>query len=826
MSEVSPLAAAALELAATEHHVFPCVPGGKAPLTPQGHLDATTDADTIRAWWAQYPTANIGIALAPSGLVVLDVDRHGSVDGRIELAKIKSELSETRVAQTGGGGYHLYYRRGDARAARRIHWRPGLDLLADGYVIAAPSTLEGGGAYAWRSEREPAPAPELLVRGLAERARPAASAPLDDVTDYGPASERVLAAARERLERHGPSVKGRGGDQHTYQVGAILLHDFALAEDEAWTLAAEWNDRNTSVPGNPKWSDEKLALKLRNGARYAQGPRGRARALADLELFERASPAAVVERPAAADIKGELRAARDKLKRSSRGVDRTDADALAAILVGKSPPSEITPEIAARALRRRAPASASDAQLVDLACHHWSRDALAAAFAALGPADLEIVPSGAGYSPEGFRVDDKGRPLGNQENLRVALDMLEISIGYNLFTEQAVCDGEPLTDAIENRIEATLETKFGLAIEFSKFRRYLDVFAREHGYHPVRDYLDGLTWDGVPRLSSWLVNYGGAKVDGDEHAQYVAEIGRIVLQAAVRRVRQPGCKYDELVVFESPIQGANKSTAIEILAVQEDWYTNDIPLDGDPKVLIETTAGKWIIEAAEIIGLERSRAKIKRVLSTKADNARLAFRRNAERHARQWVAIGTSNRQDYLGDESGDRRFWPVEITRFDLDALRRDRDQLWAEAVALDNAAFAAGGNTLACARIRLDERLWAVAGKAQDSRSVGDPIEDTLAAVLDGRDGSVREADALDLAGFERPTKEDATRVGMCLRRLGWKRDRLRVGNGARVWIWKRGTGPLWQINQLRSGPAFGKPPSAALHVVTPHVPDESSK
>ena len=137
----------ALTYASRGWHVFPVRPNAKEPLTPSGHHDATVDVDTIRAWWERWPDANIGVASKPSGLVVLDVDVAGDRGGRESLKALSGEmeLPDTAVARTGSGGLHVIYA---GAAGRFIRFRPGLDLLGDGYFIAAPSKHPSGGVYA------------------------------------------------------------------------------------------------------------------------------------------------------------------------------------------------------------------------------------------------------------------------------------------------------------------------------------------------------------------------------------------------------------------------------------------------------------------------------------------------------------------------------------------------------------------------------------------------------------------------------------------------------------------------------------------------------
>jgi hypothetical protein len=256
---------------------------GKHPipsLVPRGDHDSTLHEATIRSWWAAKPSAGVGVALDPSGLVALDVDVSGDRPGRESLSAIADELPPTMRAVTGSGGDHLVFTRtDDSQRARLIRIRPGLDLIGKGYIVAAPSKHYSGGVYHWTDLRAPAPLPPVLASMFHEK-RPKTVDGDQTITlgSLPPATPEMLEHARKRLERHGPAVVGQGGDQHTFEVGAILLRGYGLTWEEAWPLALEWNDAHTGR----KWSPERLAEKLRNGAVYGQGGVGELRA--DIEF--------------------------------------------------------------------------------------------------------------------------------------------------------------------------------------------------------------------------------------------------------------------------------------------------------------------------------------------------------------------------------------------------------------------------------------------------------------------------------------------------------------------------------------------------------------
>ena len=203
------------------------------------------------------------------------------------------------------------------------------------------------------------------------------------------------------------------------------------------------------------------------------------------------------------------------------------------------------------------------------------------------------------------------------------------------------------------------------------------VVAGKKRFHPVREYLKSLKWDGKSRLGKWLSTYAGVKYD-----PYTRAVGKKVLVGAVARVFSPGIKFDYMLVLEGK-QGIGKSTLVSILGGQ--WY-GDVNITDSDKDTIDSMRGKWIIEVSEMVCSRKVETdKLKSFLSKSTDRVRLAYRRNAEDYPRQSIFIGTVNPEadsGYLRDTTGNRRFWPVFCEYIDLEALRQVRDQLWAEAV------------------------------------------------------------------------------------------------------------------------------------------------
>lgn len=203
------------------------------------------------------------------------------------------------------------------------------------------------------------------------------------------------------------------------------------------------------------------------------------------------------------------------------------------------------------------------------------------------------------------------------------------------------------------------------------------LVAKHNTCHPVRQYLnDCLTcWDNVKRLDGWLNAYLAAT----DHPDYLKAVGPKFLIGAVARIFEPGCQMDSILVLEGK-QGCGKSTAVRILA--HEWardLTGDLALK-DAAVCIQSV---WIGEMSELSALRRSEQEaIKGFISRRIDHYRPPYGHNAVDRPRHSVFIATTNENEYLQDNTGSRRFWPVACQKIDLPALTRDVDLLWGEAV------------------------------------------------------------------------------------------------------------------------------------------------
>ncbi|NBH82867.1 virulence-associated protein E [bacterium C-53] len=207
------------------------------------------------------------------------------------------------------------------------------------------------------------------------------------------------------------------------------------------------------------------------------------------------------------------------------------------------------------------------------------------------------------------------------------------------------------------------------------------VFALNHRVNKLKDYLVSLVWDGVPRVDTLLIDYFGA-----ENSIYVREAIRKTLVGAVARILCPGIKFDTMLILAGK-QGIGKSTFFKYLGME--WYSDSL-CTFEGKDAAELLQGYWIIEAGELTGMSKSEMNtVKQFLSKGDDVYRAAYGRRTEKHLRQCIIVGTTNEAEFLKDYTGNRRFWPVDLTGTGcLKNIRRDMPselpQIWAEAVML----------------------------------------------------------------------------------------------------------------------------------------------
>lgn len=322
-----------------------------------------------------------------------------------------------------------------------------------------------------------------------------------------------------------------------------------------------------------------------------------------------------------------------------------------------------------------------------------------------------------------------GKLLCNIANIILILEndpALAGHIVHDLFTGMdSAKDGLPWnknanqwTDTDDANLRVWLEKHYDITGK-EKIADALTAVLTRHSYHPIRDYLNGLTWDGVPRLDRIIIDYMGA-----EDSELNRAMSRKHFVAAVARVFNPGCKYDYCLIM-SGAEGIGKSTLLRVMGGK--WFNDSITtLDG--KEGMEQLRRAWVVELGELSSIKRSDVEqVKAHLSKQVDIYRAAYARRVLEHPRQCVFCGTTNEALFLKGDTGNRRFWVIpvvaELRKYKdwSEAIRRDRDQLWAEAV-----HYYKQGEPL-----YLSEELEAQAKQRQ--QDFNDDNDDPIVAMLD---------------------------------------------------------------------------------------------
>lgn len=265
-----------------------------------------------------------------------------------------------------------------------------------------------------------------------------------------------------------------------------------------------------------------------------------------------------------------------------------------------------------------------------------------------------------------------------------------------------------------------LETEYKLCGK-EKIQDAFDTFLQQTATHTVRTYLDGLTWDGVPRVDKVFIDYLGA-----EDTEYTRKVARLLFCSGVARIYAPGQKYDYLVVLIGA-QGTGKSTFVRIMGV--DWFSDSLKIiDMKDKTAAEKLLGIWVAEISEMDGFGKVDSNtIKSFLTIQEDHFRPAYARHTVDRPRQFIVIGTSNKRDFLTDETGNRRFLPVDIgvtspAKSVFVEMEPAIDQIWAEAVE----RWRAGERTYP------DAELAYLASQEQENHMQDDPREGTIEEFL----------------------------------------------------------------------------------------------
>ncbi len=352
------------------------------------------------------------------------------------------------------------------------------------------------------------------------------------------------------------------------------------------------------------------------------------------------------------------------------------------------------------------------------------------------------------------------------------------TIRWNELAQRAEWNGHPIQDSDLIDIRLILEAN---NFEPATADVLISVIrhAKENSFHPIRDYLRSLKWDQTPRLDQWMKLCLGAP-----DTAFVRTVGRKTLVAAVARAFKPGCKVDTVLVLEGP-QGIKKSTAIATL-FGEAHTAESVNLFDQHNKMVMAMMGAWCVELAEFIAVaKRDQNTVKGMLSMKSDRVVLPYAKMASDHPRQCVFFGTINpgESGYLTDGTGNRRYWPVEVSKADTALIADRRDQLWAEAYR----AFQNGEEWW------LSDEEEALATRQVEHREKSDVWDELLKAKL-GMVQTTTVGAALKEIGVpaERMDEKAQDRVAASLRRIGFisvpRKERGEDGKRHSVRVYKR--------------------------------------
>lgn len=328
-----------------------------------------------------------------------------------------------------------------------------------------------------------------------------------------------------------------------------------------------------------------------------------------------------------------------------------------------------------------------------------------------------------------------------------------------------------IADVHLTAIIAWLSRQSGAEFAEGKVARAVDLVAHQQSFDPVAAYLESLRWDGRSRIDDWLVTHMDSPDVG-----FARVVGSKFLIAAVARALQPGCQVDTVLILEGA-QGSGKTSALRLLAGQ--YHRGDLPPLGtrDAK---EALRGGWLIELGELDCVHKSEmSAIKNYITQASDHYRAPYDRKSKTHPRRVIFVGTTNDTEYLRDHTGNRRFWPVECGRIDLARLSRDRDQLWAEAVA----RYRRGEPWHLTQRSEFE-----LATLAQEQRAEVDPWEERIGDLV-ALKNEIRLSDLMQR--LETPlsmqSQREKNRIARILQRFGYRRTQARDG-AKRCWLYRR--------------------------------------
>ncbi|MGC3959612.1 MAG: virulence-associated E family protein [Verrucomicrobiota bacterium] len=345
------------------------------------------------------------------------------------------------------------------------------------------------------------------------------------------------------------------------------------------------------------------------------------------------------------------------------------------------------------------------------------------------------------YHEYDLTVDDKGKPFSNADNVLKVLDNIpqfrDGGLWQDSFRNRPMTDWKceagqwrEWKDSDDVVLLAYLQRQLCWGkLTITAVQQGLEVFLQNRQHNPLLEWLEGLEWDGTPRVEAFI-----SDVYGTPRSTYNDSAGRCFLVGLIARAMQPGCQLDTMLILEGK-QGLKKSSSLGVLGGE--FYV-ELPRDFGGIEFLHDMEGAWLAEIPDMSGFRgRDIEHVKAFITLRNDKFRSKYGRRSANHPRHCVFAGTANSNDWLDDPTGGRRFIPIECAEIDLDYLKANRDQLFAEAVALYKRV---GANVSSSERVSAGADWWVMPEtetlQEQAARQQEDPWTNPIRAWLKGRE------------------------------------------------------------------------------------------
>lgn len=368
----------------------------------------------------------------------------------------------------------------------------------------------------------------------------------------------------------------------------------------------------------------------------------------------------------------------------------------------------------------------------------------------------------------GVGLSESGKPICNAGNVVRYIKADKLDVWYDDFSARVMTPDGPWTDADTTHLMISLQNDLAFhRITSTMVHDGIHHAAMSHRRHVVRDWLQNLRWDGQKRIGTFFSTYMGAEPNASTHA-----FSNNFWVLMVKRILHPGCQADYMVVLEGA-QGIGKTRAFQIIGGT--WYA-EVGITADAEDFERQLQGKILVEIAELHSFSKAdQTRVKQIITKRIDRYREKYGKFAEDHPRQGILVGTTNETEWIKDQTGGRRFWPVRCGIIDIDAIQRDREQLFAEAIQClkegDEGYLVPKEETLQVQEVRREQDEW----------------ESILAREL----AVTHRVTLTDAAAYLKVTIDklgirEQKRIGSVLRQIGFKRTTLRnEGVLQKIWV-----------------------------------------